>query len=163
MFRWHKDDPVESAALQILNILFSVPQLSVKLDSVQEDHVNMAGYWMNYWKENRHILLDGDFIPLNPGALYPVILSKGEEKTIVALYDDLVISTDIPVHHSIDIINAKGSDKVILFTNNDLGKRHIIIRDCMGNNVDEFNSSIKKDGNSFRVPPSGMIQILKDK
>lgn len=34
MFIWRKEERVEDAALQILNILYSVPQLSVRLGEV---------------------------------------------------------------------------------------------------------------------------------
>ncbi|NIO10738.1 MAG: alpha-galactosidase, partial [Deltaproteobacteria bacterium] len=49
MYMWHRDDPVEKAALQILNVLFSVPQLSVRLDSVPEEHIRMIKFWTEYW------------------------------------------------------------------------------------------------------------------
>ena len=80
MYMWHQDDPVEVAALQILNVLFSVPQLSVKLGTLPEDHIQMIKFWTEYWTENRGVLLDGEFIPVNPGALYPIIKAENGKK-----------------------------------------------------------------------------------
>lgn len=65
MFIWHPDEPVESAALQIFNVIFSVPQVSVWLKEVSAEHREMIGYWMKYWRENRAVLLDGEFIPVS--------------------------------------------------------------------------------------------------
>ena len=42
------EDPVEHAALQILNILFSVPQISVRLHEIPQQHKDMIAFWMKY-------------------------------------------------------------------------------------------------------------------
>ena len=42
MFMWHYDEPVETAALQFLNILFAVPQLSVCREDIPDDHREMG-------------------------------------------------------------------------------------------------------------------------
>ncbi|MGE9270226.1 MAG: glycoside hydrolase family 36 protein, partial [Verrucomicrobiales bacterium] len=49
MIMWHHDEPVESAALQLLNVLFSVPQISVRLADISEDHRAMLKFWLGYW------------------------------------------------------------------------------------------------------------------
>jgi len=159
MFVWHKDDIVESAALQILNILFSVPQLSVKLDSIPEEHFRMVKFWINYWKENREVLLDGEFIPLKPSELYPVIKAKTDTKLIVGLYSDHVVTIDYSIPIEIDIINAKQSEVVIIDLLNDLGKRHVMVFDCTGNIVEEKTITLKKGVQKFMVPRSGLISI----
>lgn len=162
MFMWHKDDPVESAALQILNILFTVPQLSVKLDSIPEDHFQMVKFWINYWKENRSILLDGNFIPKNPGALYPVLRSSKTNKEIISVYDDQALkiyNTDLK---EIDIINAKGSTEVVLDFGFNLGKTNILIYDCLGVLQDKENNNIQQGILKINVPPSGLIKLEKN-
>jgi len=42
MLMWRGDDPVESAALQFADILFSVPQVSVLIDKLPPDHIEMG-------------------------------------------------------------------------------------------------------------------------
>jgi len=162
MFVWHKTDPVESAALQILNILFAVPQLSVKLDSIPEDHFQMAKFWINYWKESREVLLDGDFIPINPGALYPVLRSGKNNKEIIAVYNDQVIKISNNDLAEVDVVNAKGSTDIIMDFENDFGKANILIYDCLGVKQDELNKNISKGLLRIMVPPSGLIKIEKD-
>lgn len=161
MFMWHKDDPVESAALQILNILFSVPQLSVKLDSIPEDHFKMAKYWMNYWKKNKSVLLDGQFVPKNPGALYPVLRSSSNKKEIIAVYTDQVIEINKTKLSEIDIVNAKGSTSVILDFEQDFGKSKVQILNCLGKLTQESSQNFKAGPTKLLVPPSGLIKIRK--
>ncbi len=107
MFMWHNTDPVEVAALQISNILFSVPQLSVKLDEIPDDHKEMVKFWIGYWNENREVLLDGDFQPKNPSANYPIIMSSTPEKTVAVLYNDMVVPLPEDSYSRIDVVNAK--------------------------------------------------------
>ena len=38
MLMWNYAEPVETAALQLLNVLFSVPQVSVRLEAVPAEH-----------------------------------------------------------------------------------------------------------------------------
>lgn len=161
MFVWHKDEPVESAALQILNILFSVPQLSVKLDSIPEVHFKMAAFWMKYWKENREVLLDGHFIPSDPGALYPVLRSSKNNKEIIALYTDQFVNIDAAETDAIDFINAKASTDIIVNFKFNFGEANVLVFDCFGENLQEYSIKIKEGPIKFSAPPSGYIQLKR--
>jgi len=161
MFMWHADDTVEAAALQILNILFSVPQLSVRLDSIPEEHLDMVKFWIEYWRENRDVLLDGEFIPVNPGAVYPKILARTGIKTIVALYNGEYVSLDGKECANVDIVNAKGSHDVILDLTGEMGNVDTKIFTCRGNIIKMQTLSLKKGVYKFSVPASGLLTIEK--
>jgi len=162
MFMWHREDRVESAALQILNILYSVPQLSVKLDSIPDEHFQMVKFWIGYWKENREVLLDGEFIPLNPGALFPVLRSFTNDKEIISLYNDQVIKISKTGLSEIDVINAKGSTDIILDFKYDFGKTSILVYDCLGIVQDEDIEYIQAGVMKIICPPSGLIKLKKE-
>ncbi len=162
MFMWHKDDLVESAALQILNILFTVPQLSVKLDSIPKDHFQMVKFWINYWKDNRTVLLDGDFIPKNPGALYPQLRSGKDNKEIIAIYDDQVIKISNSDFKEIDIINAKASSDIIIDFAINFGKAKVYIYDCSGILKEEKTIDIQEGIIKIKAPLSGLIKLQND-
>jgi alpha-galactosidase len=161
MFMWHENEPVEAAALQILNILFSVPQLSVRLDRVSEQHRQMIKFWIDYWKDNRNILLDGEFMPENPSALYPVILSRADRKTIAAAYGNVFVSVKGTEFDHLDMVNAKISETVVLDMKEALGRANIQIFDCLGNIVEERSRRLDKGVFKFHVPPSGLLRIKK--
>ena len=158
MFMWHKDDPVENAALQILNILFAVPQLSVKLDSLSTEQLAMASYYLSYWKENRSILLDGEFEANDPGALYPLLRASNKNKEIIAVFNEICV--DISASPSrIDIINAKPGTSLVIRPAEPLGKCGLEIYNCMGTLADSY--TIALNGlTEILVPPSGMVKIL---
>jgi len=161
MFMWHQDEPVEVAALQILNILFSVPQLSVRLDRIPEDHIQMVKFWTGYWKKNRSVLLDGSFMPVNPGAVYPLIRAETDEKVIVAIYNDMFVNLDSKDQKNWDIVNAKPGETVVLDIGQSLGDVRFAVFDCKGNLISDGATRLNKGVHKFAVPPSGLLAISK--
>jgi len=157
---WHEDESVENAALQILNVLFTVPQLSVRLSEVSQNHQDMIGFWMKYCKSNRDVLLDGEFIPASPGQNYPMVSARTDKKLIAALYQDIVVKPgpDAPVH--IDVVNgqSEAKDIVVLFSK-DYGKATIRVYDTTGKLVSESTEVIEAGAKVVKVPGAGLVQI----
>ncbi|MEM8893387.1 MAG: glycoside hydrolase family 36 protein, partial [Bacteroidota bacterium] len=156
MFTWHPDEPVELAALQLLNALFGVPQLSVDLTTVKEDHRRMIRFYTNYWVTNRDILMHGKFTPKNPTACYTTVSASSAEKTIVVAYSNQVIKqSDTP---EMDIINAKRDDQVALSITSD--KKHLInVYDCMGKLLQSTERLFATGVHLINVPTSGLIAL----
>jgi len=159
MFVWHAEDAVESAALQFLNVLFAVPQLSVKLTQVPDDHVEMVSFWTRYWKENREVLLDGDFVPLNPSAAYPVISASLDGKLIAGVYGEGLITLGAGPYEAIDLVNAKGTAVVALEVPTDLGEMDVKTYDTRGRVVGEESRDLAAGLHRFEVPPSGLVTM----
>lgn len=162
MLMWHGDDTVENAALQILNIIFSVPQISVRLNEVPAEHKNMIRFWVDYWNANRDVLIRGDFAPSEPDALYPVITSSKAGKTISAIYNKSYVELE-PGENSkaIDIINARNNNDVVLISKANLGRYSFKTFDCLGNEVGHGEVELNNGGKFFDVPPSGLLQLVK--
>lgn len=161
MFAWHDNEAVEHAALQILNILFSVPQLSVKLDNFSHQHNQMIRFWINYWNRNKVVLIDGKFMPEGPQANYPVIKAEARGKTIAAVYADRVIKLSGTLSMYFDLVNAKSSDVIVADFEEAPGEVKIEIFDCMGNAADQSYTELKSGLHKFKVPPSGLVQITR--
>lgn len=162
MIMWHPDEPVESAALQILNILFSVPQISVRLPEVSEDHRRMIGFWMGYWKENRDVLLDGEFQPVSPGQNYPMVVGRTREKLIAALYQNMVVALGPDAPSQIDVVNGKsGSGEIVVRFSEAFGKARIRIMDTKGKVVSEGMQTIGPGAEVWKVPPAGLLEIRR--
>jgi len=106
-------------------------------------------------------LLDGEFIPKNPGALYPVITAVSENKSICGLYNDMFLYFEEMRNNEIDIINAKASEESIIFCESAAGKYHVEVFDCMGEKLDDYTKSLIAGGNLFKVPPSGLLKLSK--
>ena len=161
MFMWHPDDPVETAALQILNILWSVPQTSVRLNEIPQEHKDMVAYWIGYWNENKSVLLDGKFKAQDPDALYPILSSQNGEKKIAALYQDLVLDVDLSDLKSLDIVNAKKTQEVVLRSKSDCGAISYSISNCLGDEVSSGQVELSAGLHEFHLPYSGMISFTK--
>ena len=139
MLMWHYSEPVEVAALQFLNVLFSVPQVSVRLADIPKEQFNMIRFYTEYWLKNRETLLEGKFLPANPQANYPIISGISKTKKITALYgkSTLVLEADTPKHF--DVVNAKMSKEVVIISKRDEVIYNYEIRDCQGNLVKKGN------------------------
>jgi alpha-galactosidase len=160
MFIWRKEEPVESAALQILNILYSVPQLSVRLEEIPDQHLKMIQHWFDYWNTNRDILLDGKFIPGNAVANYPVLTAFNNSKQITTLFEDHVVNVERNQIKMLDVINAKASVSVLVKFEKALNDCELIVYNCEGK--EEFrkkNNRIETGVHEFNVPQSGRIEF----
>ncbi len=162
MIMWHYNESVEIAALQFLNILFSVPQVSVRLGDIPKDHFNMVKYLTGYWNDNKSILMDGDFVAWNPLANYPMISGDTGNKRIIALYADIWISlSKADVRDAFDLVNAKTSRYFILDIQDDLGMYHCSIHDCQGQAQEHKNVDLKRGVSRIEVPASGIISFTR--
>lgn len=157
MLSWNMAEPADLAALSFLNVLFSVPQLSVKLDGLPVAHLNMVRFYTRYWIENKDILLNGYFRPLNPELNYPLLISEKNNKVIVGVYADEVIRIK-GKYKALDIINAKSTQDIILQNGYPMNCETKIF-DCEGRLLKKSTVRLVKGINHFRVPLSGMIAI----
>lgn len=158
MFAWHPHEEVEVAALQLTNILFSVPQLSVRLKEVSQDHKNMIAFLTHYWNENKQILLFGDFKAYRPSSNYPMLSSSYEDKIIYGVYEDMIVSIQSGFRH-IDLINGKLSDQVVFELTEDLGKVEVVIVDCSGQEDWKDVVDFEEGVHTLEVPANGIIQL----
>jgi alpha-galactosidase len=159
MIMWHYGERVEIAALQLLNILFSVPQVSVRLQEIPKDHFAMVQFYTSYWRENRPVLLDGEFEARAPAANYPVLIGRAGGKQIVGLFGDVFVKLDGRATEKIDVINGKNSDTVVLSAARNLGAYRYTIRDCQGKVVGTGQASLGQGARDFQVPVSGLLAL----
>ncbi len=85
MLMWHPEERVENAAVQIQNILFAVPQISVRLAEVPQEHRRMLRFWMQFMHEHRKLLAAPIRADL-PQMLYPIIRTRLEDEAAIAVY-----------------------------------------------------------------------------
>ena len=160
MIMWHEREPVEQAALQLLNILFTVPQVSVKLREIPKDHLAMTKFYIDYYNRNRDVLVKGGIDAPFPTLNYPMVRGYGKDKQIVALYTDVVLALDSSRPTSrIDIVNAKGSRQVVLSLLKDLGTYKYDIRNCLGRVVKQGTITLTKGLVELDVPLSGLVSF----
>jgi alpha-galactosidase len=160
MVMWHPTEPPEIAAFQLNNVLFSVPQVSVKLATASAAHREMVRYYLDYWRANRDLLIGGKLEALSPNANYPVVIGYDAQKQIVGLYEDHVVRLDAHRPNGrIDVVNGKSSPTVTLSAPTDLGAYRFTVTDCRGRIVRRGNVSLSKGLHELEVPVSGIIAL----
>lgn len=163
MFIWRDEEPTEAAALQILNILFSVPQISVRLDEISPVHRAMVRHWLGYWNDNREILLDGKFLPGNPGANYPSLSAVSEAKQITALYETQAAKQTAGEVTAFDVINATGEESLFVDLSQPWENCTITLVDATGKEIDQRIETLDRGIHRFQVPRSGMLTLRATK
>ena len=152
MVMWNREDRVESAALQLASIIYSVPQISMKLDGLPEDHRKMLEFYLAFWRENREVLIGGKLIAANPESVYSLVCSEKDGKAIFTSYTDPMI--DCGAYSKVIAVNASRHSSLIF--SGAVGKTFRTL-DCMGNTIAEGN--ISENLIKIAVPLSGMVEI----
>jgi len=159
MFMWHPKEEVEAAALQINSILFSVPQLSVRLAEQPKEHIEMIRFWTGYYNKNRNLLMgdNGTFRAHAPLENYPMLSVRDGERMIVGLYGGSMVTLDEGVKQ-LDVINGRMVEDVVLKVNANTTSCKITLTDCRG------RSSVKERTftvgvHLIQVPLSGLLAL----
>jgi alpha-galactosidase len=160
MIMWNADEPVDSAALQLINILFAVPQISVRLETLPQKHLDMLTFWLSFWRENREVLMHGQLEPQRPELLFPLVTARNNEVSITAVYNDSVVSLEDTDTQKIVIVNGTRGYRLIVEVVTALGAREVQVLDCMGGEVSKFEIDGEQGLLSLSVPPSGLVILL---
>lgn len=159
MLMWHEDEPVESAALQLINVLFAVPQVSVLLDKLPEAHHKMVEFYLKFWRENRDVLLDGELKPFAPELAYPLVKAETQDKLLAVAYADCCLEFEAGEARKILLVNASGRPRLIADFASDLGAREYRVYNCMGEAVESGSLDLKAGVQALKIPESGIMII----
>ncbi len=159
MLTWNNDDTKESVALQLMSIIFAVPQISVKIEQQNAENKAVLCYWLNFIRTHRDLLLDAPLEVESPQQLYPLVRAAKDHRSIIALYQErLAVRLDSADSESI-ILNANYQKEMIV-TSAAAVPAHVTVRDCMGNVVEEKNMTLGAV-NVIAVPACGIVEIKK--
>lgn len=151
MIMWNTEDSVENAALQFASILYSVPQISMRIDKLPADHYQMLKYYISFWNEWKSVLLDGKLTATNPESEYSLVRSALFDKEVYTAYNDVVIPVTV---NKCVAVNATAEKCLII--KNAKGRNYKVVN-CMGQEVSE--GTINCNLEEIDVPVAGMILI----
>ncbi|WP_298486209.1 glycoside hydrolase family 36 protein [uncultured Maribacter sp.] len=160
MITWHNDEKLEVAALQMVNTLFGVPQISVVLKDIPKEHLKMVKFYTEYWNTNKELITKGHFTPYRPLANYPIQKVRNNKKLLVGLHDDHVVQLDEAIEN-INVLNAKLSESVILKINTDLGNYDCSIFNCKGELINQKYIMFNRGIIEINIPACGLAQLTK--
>ena len=154
MLEWNYDDSPENAAMQLINILYSVPQISVLIDKLNSEHKKMLKHYTSFWCKYRDVLLGGTFNAYAPWANYSLVSSEKDGTIIVTAYEDRLVELS-GYHDKTILINGTGTTGLMLSTQEKMTGKICKIYDCMG---DECDSLVLGEETTvlLPIPASGM-------
>ena len=151
MIMWNVEEKVENAALQFTSILYSVPQVSMRIEKLPKEHYKMLEFYLSFWKEWRDVLLDGKLTATNPECEYSLVCSELNEKAVYTAYSDTVI----PVKTKETVaVNATAGETLII--KNAEGKKYKVIN-CMGEEI--LSGEIGLNLQEIPVPTAGIVFV----
>ncbi|NAS10579.1 glycoside hydrolase family 36 protein [Poritiphilus flavus] len=158
MVTWHEEEPLEVAALHMMNTFFGVPQLSVMLQNTPASHMRMIAFFTGYWNTYSKVLLEGAFTPTAPLANYPVLQCRKDGYTIIGIYEPHLVKISDP-DPNIHLLNAQLSDSIVIHCAESYGRYSRLIYDCTGNVWAEDEILLNQGVISMPVPPCGIVQL----
>ena len=152
MVMWNKDDEVESAALQLVSIIYGVPQISVRIAELSEAHKQMLSYYLSFWREHRDVLMDGKLRAENPESFYSIACAEKDGRAIYTSYTDTLI--ECGGYSEIIAINSSRAKSLLI--KDAVGKSYRVVN-CKGETLSEgvVNETIEP----IAVALAGMIFI----
>ncbi len=151
MLMWNENDSAENAAMQFASVIFAVPQISMLIKDLPQEHREMLKFYISFWKEYRKVLLDGKLTAKNPENDYSQASSTLDNTTVTAVYANNVV--DAKSDKTV-IVNASGFDSVIV--KNAAGK-NFTAKNCKGEITD--SGVIKNNLEEIAVAKAGVIII----
>jgi alpha-galactosidase len=150
MIIWHEEDTVEAAAHQLWGTLFGVPQISVRLGEMREEHKALIHHYLAFWRAHRATILDGSLDVSAPEAWYAMATAKGKDERITVLYQAVPVEHHEPIAHY--VVNVTGKDGVYADLAHDVSYE---ILSSVGTPLAQ--GSLKAGIHKLPVPDAGLV------
>ncbi|MFE7615986.1 glycoside hydrolase family 36 protein [Streptomyces sp. NPDC057496] len=155
---WDTTAPVEAAARQLIGALHSVPQVSVRLDTLPESHTAALRFWLGRWRRLRDTLLDGDVEPGRPDDLYTLVRAEDGETRVVTVHSERAVPMDRPSVRTTFLVNGSEVDRLVLdFA--DGAEVDVEVRGPDGRMIERNRMVVPVGLNSLTVPRMGSATI----
>ena len=86
MVMWNAAESAETAADQLTAILYAVPQISVRMETLPQRHRDMLRFYLDFWRRYRHVLLDGELTAEEPHAGYSLVRAEKNGEAVITAY-----------------------------------------------------------------------------
>lgn len=156
MFIWDNGDTSHSTALQFINTLFGVPQLSINMKNMNAKQNKLTKHWLSFWTKNKDVLMFGDLSCERPDLHYSVVKSHLDKQSIVTVHINCPVQLFEKNEEKITIINGGLLDEFIIKMDTDKFV-HIRHYDCFGELANEYEMILTKGLNELDVLRSGYL------
>lgn len=159
MLMWHPKDSAESAARQFINVLFSVPQISMRLEELSGEHKSMLRFYCSLWSGYREALINGAFEPVYSAGRYQVIKGCRDGQFACSFHEAVVVSVE-RLYEDMLFVNGSSGSRLYLENYGEPKEYNMKCYDCCGTLLKHKKVWIEQGLQSFAVPVSGVLQFL---
>lgn len=156
MILWHPDEPAEQVAVHLINVLFSVPQISVDLSEQRPDQLAAIRFWLEIFRTHLDTLQLGVLEPVRPEHGYPLVRAYDGQTTIIARYAPLPV--DVPESGELLVANADPDPRVVLYGE---GTALAEVYDCGGRLVLAADLRLAAGPAVIEVPLGGLLKLRR--
>ncbi|MFE9043464.1 glycoside hydrolase family 36 protein [Streptomyces sp. NPDC007818] len=156
---WDTDAPVESAARQLIGTLHSVPQVSVRLDTLPEDHVAALRFWLATWRRLRPQLLDGTVEPGRPDDLYTLVSSERDDVNVTTVHTDRPVPVRPASVSRTVLVNGTSEDRLVVEVVDAGATVEIEVRGPDGRMIEHHRTELTTGLHRLPVPRMGLGSI----
>ena len=153
MLMWNKADTNESVMYQLLGVMFSVPQISIRFDNITNDHKMLLKNFLTFWKTHSDTILSGELTACDVEASYSMAKASKDGESVAVLYQNVVYKAE--KDEKSYIFNSTGNDYIYLELDMDCEYEAY---DMMGNVTS--NGKIKAGVQRLNVENCGMIMTF---
>lgn len=91
---WHPGDTEVNVGVHLINLIASVPMVSVDLARYPSWHRALIRHWMGFYRRHREAIIHGSFEPEIRTGRVPATRFRGRDEVIVGVYDDVAVRID---------------------------------------------------------------------
>ncbi|WP_344670978.1 glycoside hydrolase family 36 protein [Catenulispora yoronensis] len=156
MLLWHAAEPAEQVASHLINVLFSVPQVSVDLAGLGVGQREALAFWLGVFRRYRDVLQLGTLEPSRPDLGYPVVRAYDGTTEIVARYAALPVD-GAGTWEELLVANADADPYVRVVGGS--GAVRAVVRDCRGAEV--WEGMVELGDVVPYVPRGGLLTVSR--
>ncbi|GAB7185810.1 glycoside hydrolase family 36 protein [Kitasatospora sp. Ki12] len=158
MLMWHPAEPPEQIACHLINVLFSVPQVSVDLAAQSDGQREALAFWLGVFREHTETLQLGELLPARPDLGYPMVTARGADTVAVARYAALPVDAAGEDWRTLLVANADADPDVRLTGGS--GRAAVTVRDARGHIVRQGEVELAA-ADPIPVPRGGLLTLRR--
>ena len=124
---WNKNETNEAVMYQLLGIMFSVPQISVRFDNITDDHKKLLKGFLTFWRNHRDTIMNGKLTANDIDANYTMAKCEKNGESVAVLYQNVPLTLTNDTEY---IFNSTGKDYIYIETDRE---REYTLHDIFGN------------------------------
>lgn len=160
MLMWHPAASGEAAAAQLTAILFSVPQISVRLDLISDLHRRVLRFWLDVAQRWRDVLQSGALSTAGAAERFTQVCARDDATRFVVAYADGLVRIPADDAPEVVLVNARPVEGLAV-TGLAGGTATLVVHDCTGAVVSQSAIEVGAGPEWVAVPPQGLAVLTR--